>query len=125
MMELIVASSLSLIAVALAVLVGMRWARPSAAVQSPAPQVFVRNWKPMTDDQLRATLGGWKETDPKWRALWDSISRELEAELSGITSVSSNPQELARWAGRIETLLQWRRQLAHWRQLPSEDGDYE
>ncbi|HEV8383763.1 MAG TPA: hypothetical protein VGQ11_02750 [Candidatus Acidoferrales bacterium] len=83
------------------------------------PLVFVRAWKPLNDDQLREIIGGWNETDPKWKALWDCLSRELESTLADVHSTSSDPHELARWAGRIEELMLWRANLLAWRKLPN------
>lgn len=82
-----------------------------AAEAGERVRFFVRSWKPFDDAELRAALAGWGDTDPRWRALWELLSREVEAELQGLTNVRTDPHELARWAGRLEELLHLRTQL--------------
>jgi hypothetical protein len=39
------------------------------------------------------------------------LSNELEGALSDIAQTKSTPEELARWAGRVEMIVHWRAQL--------------
>lgn len=98
--------------VCVGILVGVAVFMWREARKSPARVTcFVRSWKPFDDAQLRAALSGWNDTDPRWRALWDLLAREVEAELGSLTGVKSDAQELARAVGRLEELLHLRAQL--------------
>lgn len=76
---------------------------------------FVRTWKPMSDAEMIAALGSWNETDPRWRAVWDLLQREYEGELAGFSNVTTEALELARTAGRLDMIIQLRRQILTFR----------
>jgi hypothetical protein len=61
--------------------------------------------------QIAQAFQGWNESDPRWRAQWDLLSNELEGALTNIAQTKSTPEELARWAGRVEMIVHWRAQL--------------
>lgn len=108
-----------LLAIAAGAIVWHCWERSPAQVQTPAltTYCFVRAWKPMDDAQLAAALGGWRESDPKWKAMWDVLAREMEAEIQGLTT-AKGAEELSRVAGRLEMVMLIRQNLLRWRQLP-------
>lgn len=76
-----------------------------------APLAFVRQWRPLTPEQIVQAFAGWNESDPRWRAQWDLLSNELEGVLADIAQTKSTPEDLARWAGRLEMVVHWRAQL--------------
>lgn len=47
--------------------------------------------------------------------MWDLLSTEMEAALADIHRTGSTPEELGRWAGRLDMLLLWRAQLLNMR----------
>lgn len=85
------------------------------------PIAFVRQWKPLTPAQIAQAFQGWNETDGRWRAQWDLLSNELEGALSDIAQTKATPEELARWAGRVEMLMHWRAQLLALRRKAGEE----
>ena len=84
-----------------------------------APLLFVRPWKAMTDAELTAAFATWGQTDTRYRAVWEVLSRELEAELQTLARIKDEPMAVMRWAGRIEALMFVRTQL---HQLRSKGG---
>lgn len=93
------------------------WALRRPAVK---PIHFVRSWRAMTPAEMHAAFSGWTDSDPRWRAMWDLLSTELEGALADIHNTGASPEQLGRWAGRIEMLLQWRAQLLNMRGKPGE-----
>lgn len=94
-----------------------------AAILRRRPPVrlpFVRGWRPLTPAQIAEAMNGWTDADPRWRALWDLLSNELEGALADLSATGAKPEELARWAGRIEMLLHWRAQLLALRRAPTD-----
>lgn len=93
-----------------------RWALNRGTPGGPAlPRYFVRTWKKLDDAQLRAALGSWNETDPRWQAVWELLQREFEGELAVFSSGETEALVLARVAGRLDMLLQLRRELLTFR----------
>lgn len=84
---------------------------PAGGVRKTQCVPFVRGWRPLTPAQIAEAMNGWTDSDPRWRALWDLLSTELEGALADLSATGAKPEELARWAGRIEMLLHWRAQL--------------
>jgi hypothetical protein len=64
---------------------------------------------------MAAAWAGWAETDPKFRALWDLLSHELETELSTGQGLRE-PHAIMQWHGRVQELLFLRSQILNLRQ---------
>jgi hypothetical protein len=73
--------------------------------------IFVREWPRMDEEQIRKALAGWRETDPKFRAVWDLISTEYEAEMISLASLQPDAKAMLEWKGRMQMIMLLRDKL--------------
>lgn len=71
----------------------------------PVKVVFTRAWTPLSKEQIAKILAEWPQTDVRWRALWDWLGEEYEAEMLSLIGGVQGHEELLVWKGRIQMLM--------------------
>ena len=82
----------------------------------PAVRWFVRRWTPTTPENMAAAFREWPESDARFRALWDLLSKSIEDELADVEAQTKSTAATQQWSGRLQSLLLLRTQILHLRQ---------
>lgn len=87
---------------------------------TPASRViFVRSpYPPMSEEQLRAALGGLEESDPVWRAFHQLLDRELASAMLDASDAQLDPRKGTHPGGRVASLAELKKQLFDYREAP-------
>lgn len=69
------------------------------------PVIVLRSWQPLTPEQRRAIFQQWDTSDERFRALWDQLSEEHEAELLAMLNKPGDTDAIHRSIGALRAIV--------------------